>query len=632
MVRGVSGPQGYKCLTCDFATHRRCLEYVPFICPGTSLPEGIEPKPHKLTPSNYYHPTWCDHCGGMLYGLFNQGTKCADCGLNFHHRCQKQVPKSCGIQRERHGRIKLSIKTEKIDTNMTRLHIRVLEARNLPPMDANGLADPYVKLLLFPEDSGRKQKTERKEKTLNPVFDEDFFFDVSNKDKTSKQLRLLIEVWDWDRFLSNDYMGGFSIPVQQIEEETKGGVVITNWYKMFGADQAKDCYERIVADEDVEKLVQEFRQETLVERKLKGSGGDDPASMLTLRRGSEMVPESKTLPKMSLEDFTLLVVLGKGSFGKVFLAEHKSTKEVYAVKSLKKDVIVQEDDVECTLNERRVLALQHKPPFLTRLHSCFQTRDHLFFVMEYISGGDLMFHMLEQGKFPESQARFYLAEIVVGLLYLHKMGIIYRDIKLDNIMLDEEGHIKIADFGLCKEGISNGAKTKTFCGTPDYIAPEIISYQPYDSSVDWWALGVLGYEMLVGRPPFDGEDDDQLFNSIMEKSVNYPKSLSEPAKLLLQGFLVKHPARRLGCNPATGGQDIKEHVFFQPIDWAKLEQREIKPPFKPKNKGKKSVTNFDVEFTKEPCRLSVVDQTVVTAIEPEVFDGFSFTNPELYMV
>ncbi|KAK2580133.1 hypothetical protein KPH14_012410 [Odynerus spinipes] len=335
--------------------------------------------------------------------------------------------------------------------------------------------------------------------------------------------------------------------------------------------------------------------------------------------------------KFGLEDFNFIKVLGKGSFGKVMLVERKSNPdEVYAVKILKKDVIIQDDDVDCTMTEKRILTLAAKHPFLTAIHSCFQTNDRLFFVMEYVNGGDLMFHIQKARKFDEARARFYAAEVTLALQFLHKHHVIYRDLKLDNILLDQEGHCKLADFGMCKEGIIEGkTTTSTFCGTPDYIAPEILQELEYGASVDWWALGVLMYEMMAGQPPFEADNEDDLFESILRDDVLYPTWISKEAVSILKGFMTKNPAKRLGCVVANGGENaIKVHPFFQHMDWDALEARTVKPPIKPKVQSKKDALNFDAEFTREDPELTPEDPEVVSYINQEEFQGFSFVNKD----
>ncbi|XP_076840684.1 protein kinase C delta type-like isoform X1 [Brachyhypopomus gauderio] len=345
-----------------------------------------------------------------------------------------------------------------------------------------------------------------------------------------------------------------------------------------------------------------------------------------LCEGSSSRPPSRTShqTRMTAEHFTFHKVLGQGGYGKVFLAELKCSGDWFAVKSLKKDKVLKDDDVEDTMVEKRVLALAWDNPFLTHLYSTFQTKEHLFFVMEYLNGGDLNFHIEEKGRFDLYRATFYAAEIVCGLQFLHGKSIIHRDLKSDNVMLDRDGHIKIADFGLCKENVFGDNLATTICGTPQYMAPEIILGEEYSFSVDWWSFGVLVYEMLIGDLPFDGDDEYELYESILNDTPHFPHWITVDTRDMLKRLFERDPSRRLGVVGNIRGQS-----FFKSVDWSALERRKLEPPYKPKVTSPNDCSNFDQEILSEEPHLSQCEEGTVDAMDQSAFAGFSFMNQSM---
>ncbi|XP_075935547.1 serine/threonine-protein kinase N2 [Anarhichas minor] len=360
--------------------------------------------------------------------------------------------------------------------------------------------------------------------------------------------------------------------------------------------------------------------------RIRKSTKDSPPCPGENKRHPSTHPPPHRSEGLQMEDFTCISVLGRGHFGKVLLAENKKSDKLYAIKALKKGDIVTRDEVDSLMCEKRIFEVintsQH--PFLVNLYGCFQTADHVCFVMAYSPGGDLMTH-IHTSIFTEEQARFYSSCVLLGLEFLHQNQIVYRDLKLDNLLMDADGFVRIADFGLCKEGMGHGDRTTTFCGTPEFLAPEVLTDNTYTRSVDWWGLGVLVYEMLVGESPFPGDDEEEVFDSIVNDDVRYPRFLSPESVSLIQKLLQKNPQMRLGGGEEDASE-IKRHKFFQGMDWPALQAKNMKPPFLPVIRALKDVSNFDEEFTRlKPVLTPPRTAYVLTAEQQEIFADFDFS-------
>lgn len=299
------------------------------------------------------------------------------------------------------------------------------------------------------------------------------------------------------------------------------------------------------------------------------------------------------------EDFEILKLIGKGTFGQVFQVRKKDTQRIYAMKVLSKKVIIQKKEVQHTIGERNILVrtATAESLFIVGLKFSFQTPADLYLVTDYMSGGELFWHLQREGRFQEERAKFYIAELILALRHLHQHDIVYRDLKPENILLDANGHIALCDFGLSKANLSQGDTTNTFCGTTEYLAPEVLlDEQGYTKMVDFWSLGVLVFEMCCGWSPFYAEDTQQMYRNIAFGKVRFPRdALSTEGRNFVKGLLNRNPHHRLGAE--RDADELMAHPFFADVDWEALSRKNIKPPFKPKLKGELDTSNFDPEFT-----------------------------------
>ncbi|KAL0276314.1 UNVERIFIED_CONTAM: hypothetical protein PYX00_003907 [Menopon gallinae] len=365
-----------------------------------------------------------------------------------------------------------------------------------------------------------------------------------------------------------------------------------------------------------------FKLDNLNNPDVKTSSTNDDKSENKLNLG----PTERSHAKPT--DFEFLKIIGQGSFGKVLLARHKTENKYYAVKVLNKGQVIRKNEAKHIMTERNVLLKTHNHPFLVSLHYSFQTPEKLYFVLDYVNGGELFFHLQKERVFTESRSRFYAAEMACALGYLHSKGIIYRDLKPENILLDAQGHVVLTDFGLSKEGLIGTDTTKTFCGTPEYLAPEIILKEEYDRSVDWWCLGTVLYEMLFGWPPFYCRDTSKMYDRIVNKPLCLKGTITESARDVLCKLLEKDKTKRLGSGYGDF-EDVKSHSFFKYINWDDLINKKIKPPFNPQVEGVMDLKHIDPDFTKEqiPASIEQITERILSASvreADEMFAGFSY--------
>lgn len=636
---------GFQCQDCKFLCHKKCFQKVVTKCISKSS-NDIDPDeaklnhriPHRFDPVTNHGTKWCCHCGYILPWGRKNVRKCSECGVMCHAHCTHLVPDFCGMSMEMANKILTTIKSTKTPGKPL-----PLPPSAAPPIEKQAYAEPT-------ESKFSSSTLDSKSDTLPNISDDEQENDYASRlpTETKNLFQKPVEAQNKPTGrrpppsdISKDY--GYNMEEEQPEaydhdytflssksDEVRNDNIINDKH-VDSSDQMQienpfenqsentphfDNFGYVNQKLMLPETLQEPKDEAHHINEIKNQ-----KSQLPQAKGASHKPKRRKR-KIGLDDFQFLAVLGKGNFGKVMLAESRHTQKLCAIKVLKKDFIVENDEADSVASEKRVFLTANKEmhPFLLNLHCCFQTENRIYFVMEYISGGDLMWH-IQKSRFSAKRAKFYACEVLLALKYFHDNGIVYRDLKLDNILLTTKGHIKIADYGLCKEDMWHKSTTGTFCGTPVFMAPEIIAGKQYDRSVDWWAFGVLLFQMLLCQSPFKGDDDDEVFNAIEHDDVKYPISMPRQTVLVLQALLTKDPTKRLGSGERDA-EEIMEHPYFQDVNFDDIFNCRIQAPYLPEVTSEHDYSNFDQEFTSETPRLTPVE-TVLTSEMQEQFRGFS---------
>lgn len=675
---------GYQCQDCKFLCHKKCYQKVITKCISKSSTD-IDPDELKLNhriPHRFEHVSnrgtnWCCHCGYILPWGRKNVLKCSECDTMCHSQCSHLVPDFCGMTMETANKILSTIKSTEgsrkkqiqtylssqssattavntIDEKETLPSIQpsyqTLEPPqtqprlpSLPPSVSSAATPEYILDGELPTQSLNKAQqpsaqSSQRQRRPPPPPDGHYIRPVASNDQDSLQ-RKQHEELEQQKLQHEKEVELYEQQKRQVEEE-----------RLLQEQQFAEERRRQLLEE--QNLRQQQQQQEYEEQQLSNrqslhselSGKLDPRHSLDSDKSHEGSTQADSQyqevssksdkshhshkrhrPKVGLDDFNFLAVLGRGNFGKVMLGRSYRTKQLCAVKVLKKDMIIDNGEIASMHAEKEVflVANREQHPFLINLHCCFQTANRIYFVMEYVPGGDLMWHV-QKATFSQRRAKFYAAEVLLALKYLHENGIVYRDLKLDNIMLSVDGHIKIADYGLCKPDMWYGKTTNTFCGTPEFMAPEILREQHYTRAVDWWAFGVLLYQMLLGKSPFRGEDEDEVFNAILTDEPLFPIQMASEAVGLLESLLTKDPNVRLGSGPRDA-EEIMEHAYFRNINFDDILNLRVPPPYIPEVKAEEDVSFFDKDFTTEVPRLTPVN-SVLNATNQAQFRGFSYVS------
>lgn len=658
---------GFQCQDCKFLCHKKCYEKVVTKCISKSgVNSEDEAKlnhriPHRFEPVLNRGTKWCCHCGHILPWGRKNVRKCSECGVMCHAQCTHLVPDFCGMSMEMANKILTTIKSTKpvkVDQTTQRrdvppavptkdstpMHLRQQASRmdssfSNQSLPYNEKESPYPSLstdsTVAPQSTYHQEPVAYYQDPLDYNQQMQEYAEV--KEPQSSKLPTQNSM-QFQEAVQSPYGYAAAQRRAPYPEEQQYGYAPqdTREYQYTENYNQPRLDPRAATEVPVPDSHNPF-QAPITNDKFADLNYDGAANTsmtqrddIQLANESQVVVESqhrshrlkKRRRKIGLDDFQFLAVLGKGNFGKVMLAELRQTSKLCAIKVLKKDFIVSHDEAESVKSEKRVflVASQGPNPFFLNLHCCFQTENRIYFVMEYVSGGDLMWH-IQKNRFSARRAKFYACEVLSALAFFHENGIVYRDLKLDNILLTPLGHIKLGDYGLCKENMWHGSSTSTFCGTPEFMAPEIIANKPYGRAVDWWAFGVLMFQMMLCQSPFKGEDEDDIFNAIEHDEVRYPISMPRLTVLVLQALLTKDPNLRLGSLEADAAE-IMSHPYFEDVDFEDVRSLRVQPPYVPELANEHDFSNFDQEFTSETPRLTPVE-TVLTSEMQEQFRGFS---------